>query len=220
MVLPAIAARVSSTNPASFKVSECSATGTPLRPATVRQASMAAGVEPQSSCSLKPLAPPRSCSSIDSCETVLPLPSSATLTGHGSIASSIRARYQSPGVMVVAFDPSAGPVPPPMSVVTPEPSAVGTICGQMKCTWQSMPPAVRTLPLPERTSVLGPMTRSGWTPSIVSGLPPLPHRLADHLAAPEDGLLAGQARATAAVLGDFDQQIGVGQPDAVAGGGA
>ena len=79
---------------------------------------------------------------------MLPLPSSATLTGSGSIASSMRARYQSPGVMVVAFEPSAGPVPPPISVVTPEPSAVGTICGQMKCTWQSMPPAVRILPLP------------------------------------------------------------------------
>ena len=43
MLRPAIAARVSSTNPVSLSVSECSATGTPWRPATVRQASIAAG---------------------------------------------------------------------------------------------------------------------------------------------------------------------------------
>ena len=43
----------------------------------------------------------------------------------------------------------------------------------------------------------------------------LAHRLADDLAAAEHHLVA----AGAAVLGDLDQQVGVGQPDAVAGGG-
>ncbi len=75
---------------------------------------------------------------------------------------------------VVALVPSAGPVPPPTSVVSPDASAVSTSCGQMKWTWQSMPPAVRIFPLPEITSVDGPITSAGSTPSIVSGLPALP----------------------------------------------
>ncbi len=90
------------------------------------------------------------------------------------MASNIRARCQRPGVMVVALLPSAGPVPPPIRVVTPEASASSTNCGQMKCTWASTAPAVRILPLPEITSVSGPITSSGWTPSMVSGLPALP----------------------------------------------
>ena len=47
----------------------------------------------------------------------------------------------------------------------------------------------------------------------------LPHGLADHLAATEHRFLTGQSRATGAVLGDLDQQVGVGEPDPVAGGG-
>ena len=62
---------------------------------------------------------------------------------------------QDPGVTVVAVLPSAGPVPPPMSVVTPAASASSICSGQMKWTWVSIPPAVRILPLPEMTSVLG-----------------------------------------------------------------
>ena len=46
-------------------------------------------------------------------------------TGQASMASSIRARCQAPGVTVVALVPSAGPVPPPISVVMPAPSASG-----------------------------------------------------------------------------------------------
>jgi len=95
-------------------------------------------------------------------------------TGHGSSASSIRASHHAPGVTVVARVPSAGPVPPPTSVVMPAASASSTIWGQMRCTWLSMAPAVTILPLPARISVDGPMTRPGSTPSIVSGLPALP----------------------------------------------
>ncbi|PQM44403.1 hypothetical protein C1Y40_05437 [Mycobacterium talmoniae] len=135
---------------------------------------MAAGVAPQSSCTLKPDAPARNCSHSASALTVLPLPSSATLSGQGSSASSIRARCQSPGVTVVALEPSAGPVPPPMMVVIPAPSASGRICGQIRCTWQSMAPAVTIRPSPLRISVDGPTTSSGCTPAIVSGLPALP----------------------------------------------
>ena len=80
---------------------------------------MAAGVVPQSSCSLKPDAPAASCSRSAVGDTVLPLPSRATLTGHPSSAWSMRARFHAPGVTVVALVPSAGPVPPPMIVVMP-----------------------------------------------------------------------------------------------------
>ncbi len=96
------------------------------------------------------------------------------LTGLCSIASNIRARCQAPGVMVVALVPSAGPVPPPTSVVMPEESASSVMPGLMKWMWVSMPPAVRILPLPAMISVSGPMTSSGWTPSMVSGFPALP----------------------------------------------
>ncbi len=131
---PPIASIVDSTKPASLSVSVWMATCTPDSSATRRQASIAAGVVPQSSCSLNPPAPAASCSRSPSMETVLPLPSSSTLTGDPSIAASIRPRFHAPGVTVVALLPSAGPVPPPMSVVSPEASAVSVNCGQMKCT--------------------------------------------------------------------------------------
>lgn len=46
----------------------------------------------------------------------------------------------------------------------------------------------------------------------------LAHRLAEHLAAAEDRLVACPPRTAAAVLGDLDEQIGVGEADAIAGG--
>ena len=95
-------------------------------------------------------------------------------SGHVSSDSSIRARCQAPGVTVVALLPSAGPVPPPMIVVMPPPSASSMICGQIRCTWQSMAPAVTMRPLPAMISVDGPTTRSGCTPDMMSGLPALP----------------------------------------------
>jgi len=77
-------------------------------------------------------------------------------------------------VTVVALVPSAGPVPPPMIDVTPEAMAVSSTVGLIRWTWLSTAPAVRILPLPAMISVPGPMTRPGWTPSMVSGLPALP----------------------------------------------
>ena len=46
----------------------------------------------------------------------------------------------------------------------------------------------------------------------------LAHGFAHDLAAAEDDFVAGAAGASAAVFGDFDEQVGVGEPDAVAGG--
>ena len=62
MVRPPMAAMVSSTNPASFSVSVWMATWTSNSSATRRQASMAAGVVPQSSCNFRPQTPARICS--------------------------------------------------------------------------------------------------------------------------------------------------------------
>ncbi|SKV59524.1 Uncharacterised protein [Mycobacteroides abscessus subsp. abscessus] len=123
-----------STNPVSLRVSECKATCTSASSATRRQASITAGVVPQSSCSLKPAAPPRNCSHMASGLTVFPLPSIRMFMGQPSSACSIRPRCHAPGVTVVALLPSAGPVPPPIIVVMPPLSASGRICGQMKCT--------------------------------------------------------------------------------------
>src|SRR5262249_13660964 len=229
------------------------ATWTPDLSATDRHASIAAGVLPQSSCSLKPPAPARSCSHSAASETVLPLPSSSTLTGHGSSAASILPRCHAPGVTVVALLPSAGPVPPPMSVVTPEASASSISWGQIRCTWQSIPPAVGVRPLSASTSGPRPPTTAGGAGTTVArvagpaerhdaavpdpdvgldhapvvehdgagddgvgcavrpGRGGLAHRLPDHLAAAEDGLVA----AGAAVLLDLDEQVGVGEPDPV-----
>ncbi|CAM5262631.1 hypothetical protein SHIRM173S_04629 [Streptomyces hirsutus] len=85
-----------------------------------------------------------------------------------------------PGVTVVAVLPSAGPVPPPIRVVTPEASASWIWLGHRKCTCVSTPPAVRMRPFPEITSVSGPTTKSDARGSslgrgdMVSGLYALP----------------------------------------------
>ena len=105
---------------------------------------------------------------------MLPLPSSNTLTGCASSASSISRIAHGDGVQVVARVPSAGPVPPPISVVMPEATASSTICGQMKCTCPSIPPAVRIRPSPAMISVVGPIFSSGCTPSITSEFPAFP----------------------------------------------
>lgn len=155
-----MASRVLSRKPASFRVSAWIASCAPDSSHTSRQALMTAGVAPQPSCTLNPMTPARSWSRIDSLDIVAPWPSSPTLTAEPSNASSSEAMCQEPEVTVVALLPSAGPVPPPMSVVTPEPSATSSCSGQMKWTWVSTPPAVRILPLPEMTSVSGPITMS------------------------------------------------------------
>ncbi len=184
-----------------MSVSVWMATCTPDASATRSAVSIAAGVLPQSSCSLNPPAPARSCSHSAAGLVVLPLPSSSTLTGWSSMACNIRPRCHAPGVTVVALVPSVGPVPPPISVVSPAARAVSTSCGQMKCTWQSMPPAVRTRPLPAITSVLGPITRSGCTPSWVSGLPALPMPVIRPSRTPTSALTTPQwSRITAPVI--------------------
>ncbi len=118
------------------------------------------------------------------------------LTGSASVACSMRAMCQGPGVQVVALVPVAGPVPPPTMVVTPLAIASSTCCGQMKWMWPSMPPAVRILPSPAMTSVPGPTTMSGVTPGWMSGLPALP------IAAMRPSLIADVGLVDAPVVDD------------------
>ena len=92
--------------------------------------------------------------------------------GRASAAWSIRARFQGPGVQVVALVPVAGPVPPPSMVVTPDIRASSTCWGQMKWMCASIAPAVTIWPSAAITSVPGPMTTV--TPSWTSGFPALP----------------------------------------------
>ncbi|MOA09921.1 hypothetical protein D3C78_1297840 [compost metagenome] len=172
MVRPLKAARVVSTKPDSLRVSVWIATCTSNRSATLRQLSMLAGVVPQSSCNLRPMAPALTCSIKGSGRLALPLPVRPMFIGNASAAWSMRARCHGPEVQVVALVPVAGPVPPPIMVVTPLINASSICCGQMKWMWVSMPPAVRIMPSPAMTSVLAPMAMLtlGW----MSGLPALP----------------------------------------------
>ena len=169
---PLVAAMVFSTKPDSLSVSEWIATWVSVASATSRQLSMAAGVVPQSSCSLRPMAPALTCSCNASGRLALPLPRKPRFMAKPSAACSIRSMCQGPGVLVVARVPVAGPVPPPSMVVMPLDKASSICCGQMKWMWESMPPAVTMLPSQLMISVPGPMTMS--TPLWVSGLPALP----------------------------------------------
>ena len=76
--------------------------------------------------------------------------------------------------------------------------ASGSSCGQIRCTWQSMPPAVRISPFPAMISVDGPMTRSGCTPSMMSGLPALPSATIRPSLMPTSALMMPQWSSTTA----------------------
>ncbi len=158
MVRPLSAWIVVSTKPLSLSVSVWIITCTSRSSATARQLSIAAGVVPQSSCSLSAAAPAWICSTRASGVAALPLAAKARFIGKASAACSMRPMCQGPGVQVVALVPVAGPVPPPSMVVTPEHKASSICCGQMKWMCESKPPAVRILPSPAMASVPGPTT--------------------------------------------------------------
>lgn len=82
--------------------------------------------------------------------------------------------FQVPEVIVVPLVPSVGPTPPPNNVVMPLDKAAQTCCGEIMCTWPSLPPAVRIRCSPLIASVAGPMASDGVTPAMVDGLPALP----------------------------------------------
>ena len=159
IVRPLKAAIVSSTKPDSLSVSVWMATCTSCASATLRQQSIAAGVVPQSSCSFRPTQPATTCSTSDSGRLALPLPRRPMFIGSASAACNMRAMFHGPGVQVVAAVPAAGPVPPPIIVVTPDISACSTCCGEMKWMCVSMPPGVTMQPSPATISVPG---RSRW----------------------------------------------------------
>jgi hypothetical protein len=77
-------------------------------------------------------------------------------------------------VHVVAFVPDAGPVPPPIIVVTPLPIAAATCCGEMK--WMCVSIAARRDDHVRAAiaSVDAPTIMPGVMPSMMNGLPALP----------------------------------------------
>ena len=85
---------------------------------------MAERVAPQSSWIFSPMAPARIWAFRGPGTAACPLPRRPMFTGASEVASIMRWMCHSPGVMVVALVPSAGPVPPPMKVVVPFDSAV------------------------------------------------------------------------------------------------
>src|SRR5438445_5140929 len=109
MVRPLNALIVSSTKPDSLSVSVWIITCTSWSSATDRQQSIAAGVVPQSSCSLSAQPPPATISSSAAGRDALPLPAKPRLTGSASAAWIMRPMCQGPGVHVVAKVPCAGP---------------------------------------------------------------------------------------------------------------
>jgi hypothetical protein len=123
----------------------------PEASATVRHASIAAGVVPQSSCSLNPAAPARSCSHSASADTVLPLPEQdvdgqvveGLASGPGS---SARASPWWPSA-VAGPGPSRRPGGDPDRA--PRPAAAGD-----EWTWQSTRRG-EDAPVPASTSVDG-----------------------------------------------------------------
>ena len=66
------------------------------------------------------MAPASICSASGRSSEQLPLPVKPRFMGYSSAALSIIEMFQGPGVEVTALVPSAGPVPPPIVVVTPE----------------------------------------------------------------------------------------------------
>mmetsp|Transcript_28812 Transcript_28812/g.48381 ORF Transcript_28812/g.48381 Transcript_28812/m.48381 type:complete len:265 (-) Transcript_28812:1357-2151(-) len=131
IVRPLNAAMVCSRQQDSFKVSVWMFTWMSYCSATVRQASMAAGVVPQSSCSFSPQAPALMISASPSGLAVLPLPVKPKFMGMPSVARIIITIWLGAGVHVVAVVPLAGPVPPPRRVVSPAAMPSVAICGQM-----------------------------------------------------------------------------------------
>src|SRR5438132_12935662 len=119
MVRPLKALIVSSTKPDTLSVSVWIITWMSYSSATERQLSIAAGVVPQSSCSLSAQAPAVIISTSDAGREALPLPEIPRLTGNASNDWIIRPMCQGPGVQVVAKVPCDGPVPPPSIEVTP-----------------------------------------------------------------------------------------------------
>mmetsp|Transcript_2375 Transcript_2375/g.7882 ORF Transcript_2375/g.7882 Transcript_2375/m.7882 type:complete len:229 (+) Transcript_2375:1503-2189(+) len=169
-----MAPRLSSTKPDSLSVSVWIVTATSCSSAKVRHASMAAGVVPQSSWSLKPAAPASTTSRSPAGSLALPLPENPKLSGRPSVALSIISTWLGAGVHVVAQVPDAGPVPPPYMVVRPDATASSHCWGQMKWTCVSTPPAVARSFSPAMASVVTPTVMPGVTPSMTSGLPALP----------------------------------------------
>ena len=96
-------------------------------------------------------------------ETVLPLPSRSTLTGAVVERDEHRPPIaRGPGVHGRRLRPLGRPgAAADQRRDAGARRASSTICGQIRWTWQSTPPAVRIRPSPARISVDGPISRAG-----------------------------------------------------------
>src|SRR5882757_4950353 len=233
MVRPLKALMVSSTKPDSFSVSEWIITWTSWSSATLRQLLMAAGVVPQSSCSFSAQAPALIISTSAAGRDALPLPEMPRLTGNASNDWIMRAMCQGPGVQVVAKVPCDGPVPPP-SIKEGYISAIGKAGNDVGAGTDDDGDArldVGIAGLADGADVAfldgdvglhdPPVVDDqrigddGVGRALLVGDLGLPHAVADHLAAAEFHLLAIDRE----ILFDLDDQIRVGQPHPIAGGG-
>jgi hypothetical protein len=104
---------------------------------------------------LQPQAPASTCSSSAAGQAGVALAEKAEIHRQALGRLQHAPQVPGPGVQVVALVPVAGPVPPPIIVVTPDISASSTCCGQMKWMCASMPPAVTISPSPAIASVPG-----------------------------------------------------------------
>ena len=118
--------------------------------------------------------------------------------------------FHGPGVHVVPFEPSAGPVPPPINVVTPLDSACGICSGVRKWTCVSIAPGVATRPSPEITSVPAPIVSRGSTPSCTYGFPAWPMPTIRPVLDPDIGLHDPQHRIHDDDGGDHEVEHAIG----------
>ena len=123
MVRPLKALIVCSTKPDSFSVSVWIRHCTSYSSQTDRHLSIAAGVEPQSSCSFRPDAPASHDLAQSNGSAVVAFSCNAMLIGRLSHACSICLMYHFPGVQVVAFVPVVGTSTTTQMVVIPASSA-------------------------------------------------------------------------------------------------
>ena len=168
MVRPLIAASVSSSSPASWCESVWMQTGTSYRSATVNAVSTTVGDPAVSSWILRPPEPISRFRSMAAGSDALPRPSSWTLSGNASHASSSRWK------LWAGLTPRSEtwPYPIPTMVVVPAERAAGIRLVVARWTWQSTMPGVAISPSPMIQPVLAPETTV--MSSAMSGLPARP----------------------------------------------
>ena len=105
----------------------------------------------------------------------MPLPEKPKFIGKRSAACSMRAMFHGPGVQVVALVPVAGPVPPPIMVVTPDIERLFDLlrADEMDVARRCRPPSTMQ---PFAGDDLGARADDDVDAGLMSGFPALPMR--------------------------------------------